>query len=539
MVADQSEVIEFLCAPDTYGVAGPVKRIDTHGAVVFLAGEHAYKLKRAVLFPFMDFSTIARRRDACEKEIEINRPNAPGIYLDAVPITRRNGRLQLDGDGEAVDWVVRMRRFDESQTLDRVADVAPLEPPLLAAVAQVIFQSHRRAPLRDGRAAAASLERYIAQNDEALRESPALFGADEVDRLTQAAKEAFNACRPLLIERGEAGLVRRCHGDLHLRNIALISGKPVLFDAIEFDDAIATCDVLYDLAFLLMDLWSRGLHQAANFVMNRYLWAAGEEAHLAGLKALPLFLGIRASLRAKIAAAAAPLQPRDRAGAMEDEARHYFKLAMGFLVGAPPRLVAIGGLSGTGKSTLAAALAPFIGTAPGAVILRSDIERKRLAGVPEKERLPAAAYTPAASAVVYETLNRKAHLVIEAGYSVILDAVHGQFPERNVVEGIASHAGVPFTGFWLDAPVPVMIQRVTERSNDASDADPAVVRAQVSHDLGLISWHRLDSTFTPAAVVDEALSILALKREAHAGPAAWGCGRACLEAAAFRARPLM
>jgi predicted kinase len=408
-----------------------------------------------------------------------------------------------------------MRRFDESKTLDRLAENGALSPSILADVVPAVLSSHQRATVRYDSDAVAGLERYIQQNDEALRESPHLFDPCNVSALTEAASKAFDACYPLMIERGNAGFIRRCHGDLHLRNIAMIDGRPTLFDAIEFDEAIATCDVLYDLAFLLMDLWDRRLYQEANLVLNHYLWQAGEDAHISGLAALPLFLSIRAALRAKIAAAAALVQPIAKAPAMETEARRYFDLARRFLAKATPRLVAIGGLSGTGKSTLAGAIAPFIGTPPGAVILRSDIERKHLAGVAETQRLPAQSYNPATSAIVYETLHLKASVALKSGYSVILDAVHGRSPERNVAEGIALQASVAFTGIWLNAPISVMAGRVTRRTNDASDADAAVVQAQSGYDVGKISWHLLDASVDPKDLANEALCLLAFRRQGH------------------------
>ncbi|CAM5766530.1 DNA-binding protein [Labrys miyagiensis] len=508
VVEAQDEAIAFLSDPATHGSSEPVQRIDTHGAIVFLTGERAFKLKRAVRYPFMDLSDADKRREACQKEISVNKAFAPQIYLDAVPITRWGAGLQFGGEGKVVDWVVRMRRFDENQTLDRLAETGELAPELLAAATQTVLSSHRRAPTRDGLDATNGLRRYIQQNDEALRENPDLFETDAVSALTRASEAAFEASRDLLIERGRSGFVRRCHGDLHLRNIALIDGRPTLFDAIEFDEAIATCDVLYDLAFLLMDLWDRGMERAANAILNRYLWDAGEEAHLVGLKALPLFLSIRAALRAKISASAALMQPADKVAAMEEEARRYFRLALLFLSPSEPELVAVGGLSGTGKSTLAAAVASSVGRAPGAVVLRSDVERKHLAGVAETERLPACAYTSVRSAAVYEALNRKARLALDAGSSVILDAVHARPFERDTAETTARRTGARFTGLWLEASVPVMVERVANRRGDASDADPSVVLAQGSYELGRISWHRLRADVPREKLVAEALSVI-------------------------------
>lgn len=513
IVDEQDDAIAFLSDPTTYATAGPVQRIDTHGAIVFLAGKHAFKLKRAVRYPFMDLSTVPKRQEACEKEIAVNKAFAPQIYLDAVPITRSGSRLELGGEGAAIDWVVRMRRFDENRTLDRIAEAGELYPGLLIATTQAVLTSHRSAPRRNGLEASRSLRHYIQQNDEALRESPHLFAPEAISELTKASELAFEASRDLLIQRGEAGFVRRCHGDLHLRNIAIIEGRPTLFDAIEFDEAIATCDVLYDLAFLLMDLWDRKMEGAANAVLNRYLWDADEDAHLTGLKALPLFLSIRAALRAKISASAASMQPAGKVAAMEEEAKRYFDLARLFLEPDEPELVAIGGLSGTGKTTLATAIAPSIGRAPGAIILRSDIERKHLAGVPETERLPACAYTSVRSATVYDALDRKARLALSAGSSVVLDAVHARPLERDNAEIIARRAGAHFTGLWLEAATPVMVERVANRRGDASDGDPAVVLAQTGYDVGRISWRRLDADVGKDRLVEEALLILAMEGE--------------------------
>ncbi|WP_454817279.1 bifunctional aminoglycoside phosphotransferase/ATP-binding protein [Labrys neptuniae] len=510
VVASQEDVIEFLLSPASHGRIERVQRIDTHGAVVFLAGDRVYKLKRAVRFPFMDLSTVEYRKRACEQEVEINRAYAPQIYLDAIPVTRSHDGLQLRGEGEVVDWVVEMKRFDETKTLDRLADRNAIGESLLVDIVAAILVSHEKAPIRDGLQATLSLERYIGQNEEAFGENPALFPVQEVEALSEAARRAYRDCFDLLIERGEAGFVRRCHGDLHLRNIAVIDEQPTLFDAIEFDEAIATCDVLYDLAFLLMDLWDRGLCHHANVVLNRYLWGAAE-GHLVGLAALPLFLSIRAALRAKIAAATALVQAPEEAESSRAEARRYFELAHRFLVKLPARLAAVGGLSGTGKTTLAMALAPALGRVPGAIVLRSDIERKRIAGIAETQSLPTSAYGPSAAGAVYDSLSRKADLVLAAGYSVILDAVYARAPQRHVAEGIALRAGVSFTGFWLEAPLPVMEHRVSARRNDASDADVQVVRKQAGYDLGRVSWHRLNAALSPKDIEDEALSCLALR----------------------------
>lgn len=517
VVADQSAVFAFLASPATHPGGETVTRIDTHGAAVFLVGADAYKVKRAVAFPFMDFSTVEKRRVACQEEIAVNRPNAPDLYLEALPVVSRNGSLHLGGTGEVLDWVVHMRRFDERQTLDHIAQAGGLSPALLAELARVIAAAHAcAARCAEDFDPVAELEHILADNADALAAAPDVFPVAEAARLVDAASTALARCRPLLQARADEGYVRRCHGDLHLRNIALIAGHPVLFDAIEFNPALATCDVLYDLAFLLMDLCERGLRAQANVVLNRYLWATDLDAHYVGLAALPLFLSIRAAIRAKVGAAAAAGLSGGAAAAALTETQSYFHAASAFLQGDTPRLVAVGGLSGTGKSTLARSLAPHLGAMPGAVVLRSDIERKALAGVEETLRLPPSAYTAAATKAVYGRLCRRAALVLTAGRSVIVDAVHAREDERTAIAQVAETAGVRFAGLWLEAPVRTLQERVAGRHGDPSDADAAIVTQQAAYDLGPMTWQVIDVSGGADSGLDAARRALAMEPESPA-----------------------
>ncbi len=503
VVEDQSAVFAWLADPATHGV--PTRRVDTHGAVVVLAGEKAFKAKRAVRFPFMDYSTVALRRAACEAEVSINAPHAPGVYLGAVPVTRDPaGSFVLGGSDEPVEWLVAMRRFDEDATLDRVAACGPLDPATVVALASAVAASHEVAPVREAGPAIGSLASYLSQNRAAFAETPDLFPADRAERLSRTSEAMLESVRPLLEARGAAGRVRRCHGDLHLRNIVLIDGRPTLFDAIEFDEAIATGDVLYDLAFLLMDLLARGQAGEANAVLNRYLWSS-DPIDLAGLAALPLFLSLRAVIRAKVLAAGLSSLPDDERPAARRDVQRYFALAEDFLRDVPPRLVAVGGLSGTGKSTLAAALAPHLGRAPGAIHLRTDIERKRLFGVRDTHRLPPSAYTQAASDAVYAVLSRKADTALAAGFAVVADAVHARAGERDAIARVAREAGCAFTGLWLVAPLDLRVDRVEGRRDDASDADAAVVRKQFAPEPCQDGWTIIDASGSPARILDAAL----------------------------------
>ncbi|MGD9738628.1 MAG: AAA family ATPase [Bauldia sp.] len=506
---DQSETLAFLGESATHG-GHEVTRIDTHGAIVFLAGDRAVKLKRAVKFPFLDFTTVDRRKAACDAEIRVNRPAAPDIYLGVEAITRNHrGELAIDGPGTVIDHVVIMRRFDETQTLDRLAANGMLTTAIVPALAEAVLASHRAAALHDGAPWLRQLGVYLDQNEAAFAEYPELFPVEAVARLSAASRATLAALVPLVERRGRLGFVRRCHGDLHLRNIVLIDGRPTLFDAIEFDEAIAISDVFYDLAFLLMDLWHRGLRAEANDLFNRYVAATGDD-HIDGLALLPLFISIRAGIRAKVTAATIAHGRSEERAEIAREAGEYFELACAVMASPTPRLVAIGGLSGTGKSTLAAALAPLLGGAPGALLLRSDVERKALFGVAETERLGSDAYAAAVTADVYERIQRKARIAIEAGRSVILDAVHARPEERAEAETVAAALGVPFDGLWLEAPEAELVARVTARTGDASDADAAIVLRQLEYDVGSVGWHRVDAHGGADAVAERARAALRL-----------------------------
>jgi hypothetical protein len=493
----QAEVLAFLTDPTTHGMVladEEVKRIDTHAASVFLAGSQVYKIKRRVRFPFLDYSTLAKRKSACEAELVVNRAFAPKLYRRVVPITREtDGTLAIDGGGQPVEWAVEMARFDETATLDEVAARGELDVALANTLARVVATAHARAPVADAKEWPARLVGYIEQNRSELKDHPDLFEPAEVDTLARASRTALRRVEPLLRERGEAGLVRRGHGDLHLGNIVLIDAAPVMFDAIEFDPLIATGDVLYDLAFLLMDLTERGLDAAANAVLNRYLTETRRPEDLDGLAALPLFLSLRAAIRAKVTAARVDLNaPDDDAAAAA--ARNYFRLALRLIAPPRARLVAVGGLSGTGKSTLARALAPTLAPVPGAVVLRTDVERKTIYGVDETERLPPTAYAGDVTRRVYAALADKARRVTAAGHTAIIDAVFAQPDERAKAAAAARASHVDFHGLFLAAGLDARVTRVSARTHDASDADATVAREQESYDLGALDWAKVDAS---------------------------------------------
>lgn len=495
------QIAAFLATPEAYRQSGPVLVIDTSISRVFLAGDRAYKIRKPLKLGFLDFSTLALRREDCLREVALNQRTSPMLYLGVVAVSRAaDGGLELAGKGQPVEWVVEMRSFDTEAALDRMAARGVLDVALIEKLARVIAMFHRAIAPEPGYGGAESFRETLLLNDVEYRNfADEIFSIAPIDALRDASLAALAAQAPLLDARKAAGWVRHCHGDLHLGNICCLDGEPVLFDCIEFSDRIAKIDILYDLAFLLMDLWRRGLKRQANHCLNQYLaylTAADAKACIEGLSLLPLFLSCRAGVRAFVMARAASSQA-DRAPAIES-ARDYFALAQNFLQPAQPRLIAVGGLSGSGKSVLARMLAPMIGAAPGALILRSDEIRKQLAGVFPQQRLPADAYTAPSSVDIYARILARARAALKAGHAVIADAVYAHAPERAAIEAVAHDLGVDFQGLWLEAPIEVLAGRVSTRRADASDANIAVVRRQQDYDTGSIGWTVIDASGTPA-----------------------------------------
>jgi len=497
---DQQEVIAFLSRPESYGVAGPVERVDTHIAVVFLAGDRAWKLKRAVHYPYLDFSTAEKRRAVCEEELRLNCRTAPDLYLAVRSVNRQaDGTLGFE-PGEPVDWLVEMRRFEADALLEAVAEAGRLDAALVRQLADEIADFHALAEVVRGGSGAARMRAIVEGNRASMAARADILPPDDCELLSRRSLDALERIAPLLDARAENGFVRHCHGDLHLANICIWKGRPTLFDCLEFDSELATIDVLYDTAFLVMDMWERGLHAQASLLFNRYCDMAGESE---GVAAMPLFLSVRAAIRAHVSATAAAAQAdADHAAQKRRQAGEYLAAALAFLDQPAPCLIAIGGYSGTGKSSLAGALAPDLGGAPGARWLRTDVLRKRMAGRLPEEELPAESYTPDQSALVYAQLEREALAMLSAGRSVILDGVFSKPAERARVAALAKEAGVPFTGLWLEAPADILMARVRGRSGDASDATAEVVERQLRGDPGdLSAWRRIDASPALEAVL--------------------------------------
>lgn len=493
---DQAEAIAFLeglCVD-----AGDAKPpASTHISRIFFAGGIVYKLKRAVHMPYLDFSKPELRLAACEAEYSLNRRTAPGLYRGVRRITREGTGLRLDGEGALVDAVVEMNRFNDDALFDAMAMRGALTPAHMEQLARKLAVFHAGAEPRDG--GSTHMGDVIALNERSIR---ATFLAREPHLATilTRLREALSRNGALIDARARAGKVRRCHGDLTLRNIALIDGEPTPFDCLEFNEALASIDVLYDVAFTLMDLQHRGRPALANTLFNRYLDNTQEAD---GVVLLPLFIALRALIRAHVTASMSEDANDETRETIRSEARAYLALADAALAPSPPVLVGIGGLSGSGKSTVAAALASLLRPFPGARVLSSDRIRKALFGAAPMQRLPPEAYAPEVSEHVYASARIQAAHYLAQGWPVITDAVFDRPEDRAALEGVAPQAGASFLGVWLDAPPATLAARVGARTGDPSDATLEVLAAQqakLAMRRAPVAWVRMDATQPPQEI---------------------------------------
>ncbi len=434
-----AEVVSLLRDANNYG--DDTKQIDiitSHGSMVFLGRSDVYKIKLPVKYPYMNFSTLKKRKVACEREFHINYPRAPSIYIGVKPITKEPaGNLAIDGSGEPIEWAVHMRRFPEKDILKNLTESSKFDDGLAANLGNVIADYHNQLPPCSSIDGTSRVSIII---DEILSFSRACSQdllCSEFQNFSIRAHQMLDQIEPLLDQRAKSGLIRRCHGDLHLNNIVLIDEVPTLFDALEFDEQLATVDVIYDFAFLLMDLIHVGLKSKANIVFNSYLNRAFPLTIPSGFRILPLFLGLRAAIRSMVNIQSITQNP-SKGSQLEGEAGRYISEANLYLEPAIPTLVAVGGFSGTGKSTLAAALASEIGCTPGAVVIRSDIERKNLWDVDENDPLPSKAYRPSARTEIYSLMLEKAEAILTQGHSVILDAAFLEACDRRTAKLLAA-----------------------------------------------------------------------------------------------------
>ena len=474
-------------------LTGAGRPVETHISAVFVGRERVLKLRKAVSLGFLDFSTPAARRRFAERELALNAPAAPGLYRAVHGIPAGADRLIAPDDPAAVEWVVEMAPVPGEAFLDAVAARGGIDDAMADALGDAVVALRETYPAAEAGDVVRALHAVLRGNARAALAS----GLDpaRVIAWRRAAGRALRAAAPVIRARAAEGRVRRCHGDLHLGNLLLWEGRPTAFDALEFDEELATIDTGYDLAFLVADLLRRCGRPTACRVLARAV-AVGDDAGL--VAGLPLWLSARAMIRAHCLA---------RMEGQGEGARAFLGEAEAYLNPPPPRLVAVGGLPGTGKTRLGRALAPRFGAAPGALHLRTDEIRKRLAGLPPEAHLPPEAYTAAASDVVHAALFEEASAALRGGHSVLADAAFLDPARREGIEAVAHACGVHFAGLWLEAPIDVLRARVEARRGDASDATREVLEYAAARPVGSIGWAALDASVEPLPAALAALGL--------------------------------
>ncbi|TNF60531.1 MAG: hypothetical protein EP306_08590 [Burkholderiales bacterium] len=475
-----------------------VELIQTHGAWVLLAGDRAYKIKKPVSLPFMDFSTLERRRAACEAELRVNSRFAPAdpaarIYLAALPVTGTPQAPVIGGDpGQAIEWLVQMRRFPEADRLDHVAGRGGLTPAMMQALARHVAAFQAAAAVAGDPSPWGDPEQvmgFARENLACLRAMPDTgSGQDAVAALADWTEAQFDRLAPLMARRHAEGRVREGHGDLHLANLLRLGGEVVAFDAIEFNDALRWIDTASDIAFTWMDLWHIGQAGLAHVLLSEWLDASGDASAPA---LLPFFAVYRALVRAKVAAIRRSQLggSADAAGQALDEVRAYLRLA-GRLAELPPcspspRLVITHGLSGSGKTWASTRWLAAQGDGR-AIRLRSDVERKRLHGLAalaaSGSGLNTGLYSAQAHGDTYASLRVRAGELLAQGWQVVVDAAFLRRHERQAFADLAREHRVPFGILACEAPVSVLRERIRARQaggSDASEATLAVLEQQL------------------------------------------------------------
>jgi len=483
--AERTRVNEQLLAdlesPATYPheVHGAVRIVQTHISVVALTGLYAYKIKKPVDLGFVDFSTLEKRRHYCNEELRLNARFSPDIYLDVAPMYRVGQRHTFAPGAPAsrpVEYAVRMHEFDPSDVLTEWIDNGRLTSDHIEAIARKIARIHADAPTSPDVAKwgeADAFEAMLEENFDTLRAfAGSVMPEAECTALRDELRDAFRRLRTRLQARAEAGFVRECHGDLHLRNLCWFRGDFHLFDCIEFNDAFRCIDVLYELAFLAMDLRYRKRPDLAQRLINVYLERTGDYE---GAVMLPFFMAVRASIRGKVACLRSEdpdVPDADRAEARES-ARQHLALARELIGVARPAIVLVCGVAGSGKSTVARELAQRL----GALHLRSDAVRKHQAGVSLDASDPSL-YTRETTRWVYRRLADLAEDLARAGWPVILDATFLRASQRRLARDAARSADAPYAILHLDVPADLARERIANREGDVSDAYPELVAAQ-------------------------------------------------------------
>jgi uncharacterized protein len=512
MTASLPHALARLLHPEAYPhpVEG-IELITTPLSWVLLAGDYAYKIKRPVRYPFVDLTSLERRRFLCEEELRLNRRFAPELYIGLCKIIATGGAARIevpdpvgppDSGSQAegiLDYAVRMRRFSRGEELDRLLDAHRIEPHELAAFGHELAQMHARLPAAPATSSWGQPEEVGAQLMRNLLEcanAGTVFDSSQgVLALRHPLQARLAASESWMAARRSRGRIRECHGDLHSRNIVRMRGRLIAFDCLEYEPALRWIDTADEIAFLTSDLQARRRPLHAHAFRGGYLTESGDYH---ACRVLGLYEAHRALVRAKVAALSAAEDRQEAAReTLRQEHVRLVTFAAGALAPKIPRLLLMSGLSGSGKTWLARQLAERL----SAVHIRSDVERKRRAGLselaPSHSRLGEDLYSAEVSAIVYDDLARAADDVLSGGICTVVDATFLQRAQRARFAKLAASHGAPLHLILCEAPDPVLRARIRERSRLRRDPSEA--------DLGVLAWQ---SARAEPPVADEGLDVI-------------------------------
>jgi len=509
ILSDQTDIINALSCPKTYGKSvDKVSVRRSHIALIFFAGEYVYKLKRAVMYPGIDFSTPEKRKLACIAEMKRSTVYAPHLIVGVKPVRRlKNGTIKIGGNaGEEIDTVIVEKRLPNNAILSFKLPADDFDRFEAMDLAEHLADLHTKAKTFHTKWGVDVIKNIILENESILACFPSCVDLTQLNTLTRHSLEILHKNESLIKFRQKSGHVKKCHGDLLLSNIAYFEGKFLFFSPIEYNDSLDCIDTLYDLAFLTMDLEARGLRRIANVLFNHYMSYMND---IEGFPLMGLYQSMRAISRAAVCAkTSALLEGNEKQHAVE-QTKKYFELARHFLIDFKPTLIACGGLSGSGKSRVARRIGGLMNPAPGAVILRDDVVKKQITGLALHQRFDKTTDTPAFEKVVYEVLRQQATCALCAGSTVILDALFHNEYERLATEKLAESLGIPFIGLWMDAPLNIRTNRIKSRGQKASDIrKEAEPECQLSLETGNITWHIINTDMPKEETVQQAIGVL-------------------------------
>ena len=479
--------IETLLNPTVYNhPVGKIKLLETHISWIVLTGEFAYKIKKPVNYGFLDFSTLQKRQHYCAEEVRLNRRMAKQLYLDVVAIggSAQQPVIKNKNAGDAFEYAVKMRQFPQSAKLDERLNAGKLTQQHMHAIAQRVADFHSTVDV----ATSATVYGKPTTVYHPIAENFTLIHGNLPDRTLMPAlqaiqhwsEEEFKRLQATIRQRKQQGFVRECHGDLHLRNMLWFKGEPLAFDCIEFNPELRWIDVISDIAFLVMDLQDRQAAELASYFLNSYLEFTGDYA---GLKLLPFYACYRAMVRAKVNALRlqqADISVTEKQQAIQ-ELTSYINLAKQIIKPTPVKLSIMRGVSASGKSTISGQMI----AAPRTIRIRSDVERKRLFNKSRQENISSGIhsgyYSPEASAQTYQKLLQLAQQILQAGYSVIVDAAFLKVEQRQPFQQLAQQLKLPYEIIEVRAPEALLRQRIINRENDVSDADLKVLEHQLAN----------------------------------------------------------